>query len=195
MVRGGVDEDPALLPGSRFDSNILVHGGELLELAVADDDVVLGEQGDVGHVVGPDDVLHFLNLDRSQISVKMRMASSCDSVRVKVYNQSKKTLKLLMSLERQSKFHDLQMKKRSDHFAECKPFLLYVIESDSSRASQKQRSSSRIEDFVDSRIVDLLGDFVLDVLDDDRVGAIEHSEAVTRDPHCRETRGSLAFGS
>jgi len=53
VVRGGVDEHPRLLPSSRLDPDVLVDGGQRLELTVADDDIVLGQQGHVGHVAGP----------------------------------------------------------------------------------------------------------------------------------------------
>ena len=70
VVGGGVDEHSTFLPCARLDSNVLVNDGELLELSIADRDVVLGQKSDVRHVARPNHVFHFLDFNRSQISVK-----------------------------------------------------------------------------------------------------------------------------
>ena len=70
VVGGGVDEHSAFLPCARLDSNVLVNDGELLELSIADRDIVLGQKSDVRHVARPNHVFHFLDFNRSQISVK-----------------------------------------------------------------------------------------------------------------------------
>ena len=56
VVGGGVDEDAGVVPGSGFDSGVLVDETEQLEFLVADIDGVLGKQSHGGHVRGPHDI-------------------------------------------------------------------------------------------------------------------------------------------
>ena len=51
-----------------------------------------------------------------------------------------------------------------------------------------------VEDLVAVGRLDLLGDLVLEVLDDERVRAVQHGEPVPRHPHRRQPRGALALG-
>ena len=55
-------------------------------------------------------------------------------------------------------------------------------------------SLTRVEDLVAVWRLDLLGDLVLEVLDDERVRAVQHGEPVPRNPHRREARGTLSLG-
>jgi len=63
VVEGRVDEDAEVVPRAALDAHSLVQDAELLELAVADGDAVLGQEGHVVLVVGPDDVLDVLDSD------------------------------------------------------------------------------------------------------------------------------------
>lgn len=56
MVERCVHKHIRLLPHSSLDADRLVDARELLQLAVADRDLMLAEQGHVAHVVRPHDV-------------------------------------------------------------------------------------------------------------------------------------------
>ena len=53
VVGGCVDENAVLVPGGGLDPSVLVHHAQRLQVAVAYDHLVLGEQGHVAHVLGP----------------------------------------------------------------------------------------------------------------------------------------------
>ena len=74
------------------------------------------------------------------------------------------------------------------------PLLLHIIQSHALRCPQEQRAGASVEHLVDGGHLHFLGDFVLQVLDDDGVRAVEHREAVARHPDRGEARRALAFG-
>ena len=57
VVKGGVNEHAAVVPRAGLDANGLVHGARVTELAVSDDDGVLGQHRHQGHIRGPHHVL------------------------------------------------------------------------------------------------------------------------------------------
>ena len=73
VVAGGVDKDAVVVPGAALDAGVLVDGAETLQLPVADGDNVFGEQGDGGHVRGPDDIATLGDLDVAQVALLLNV--------------------------------------------------------------------------------------------------------------------------
>lgn len=53
VIAGGVHEHPTVIPGARLDTVGLSNGTQSLQLAVTDEDGVLGQQCHCGHVARP----------------------------------------------------------------------------------------------------------------------------------------------
>ena len=62
------------------------------------------------------------------------------------------------------------------------------------KSTQLFANLTGVEDLVAVGRLDLLGDLVLEVLDDERVRAVEHGEPVARHPHRGQPGRPLALG-
>lgn len=73
--------------------------------------------------------------------------------------------------------------------------LLHVVQRDHVALLDEQVARAREEDLLGVGELNLLGDLVLQVLDQDRVIFVEHGETIARHPDGVQARRASSFGS
>ena len=66
VIRRRVDEHAGIVPGARFHRHVLLDDAQLFQLAIANDQLVFGQQRQVVHVVRPDGVFRLARPDARQ---------------------------------------------------------------------------------------------------------------------------------